>query len=177
MAAKTQSALNRMKIDDLVAYAMEEHGLVVDTDTQQKDDIIDMILAAQEDEGGTPPEDSQEDESPDLDESEDDKPKQPKTKPTKAKTEADQKSAGEKRRWVKIHNQEGDVGDKPVFIGCSGDEILVAREKWVHMKQKHINVLKAAKETHFRDRQPRNVDRYRFEVRDTKPDDAEMDEG
>lgn len=153
---KSKSALNKMGEEKLIEYAMTEHGLVIDADVDTKDDIVEKILLAQEDEGA--------DLSEDNSEVEDNQ---------KASEKIDNKSKGEKRVWVKISNEEGEIGDKPVFVGCSGDEVLVHRDTWVHMKIKHLNQLKAAVETHFKDGVARDVPRYRTEVSEKKPEDAE----
>jgi len=133
-----------------------------------------MILSAQDDNGDeTPPDtDTDTDADADADADADKKPVIDK-KPPKKSEEVSQKAAGEKRIWIKIFNSSGVDGDRPVFVSCSGDAVLIKREKWAHVKQKHVNVLDGAVETHFEDRVPRPVRRYRYEKSATKPDDAE----
>lgn len=176
MAAKTKNELKKMKVKDLVAHAMEFHGLVVDLDKENKDSVIAMIWDAQEDEGEVPGEDVKGVKKDSAKDESSAPPASiiPETKKTdkKASVDEQQKAAGEKRRWIKILNEAGDLGDQPVFLGCSGDEVLVKREQWVHLKQKHINQLDAAIATEFSDRKPRNVKRYRYEVSDSNPAEA-----
>ena len=171
---KSANALKKMKVEELVEFGMREHGLVFDTEKESKTEIIEMILSAQDDNGDeTPPDTESNIVTGELSDGAGEMENVQDLKSPKKSEEANQKAVGEKRIWLRIFNAPGPSGELPVFLGCSGDAILVKREKWVNVKQKHINILDSAVETHFEDRVPRPVRRYRFEKSATKPDDAE----
>ena len=51
--------------------------------------------------------------------------------------------------YVRIANQEGAAGDKPVFLQVNGYPVLIHRERWVKLRTFFLPSLKHAVETHF----------------------------
>lgn len=70
--------------------------------------------------------------------------------------------SAEDRIWVRIGADENDP--HPVFVGCNGDEVLIPRESWQHVKRKHVYVLQTARQTVYRDNVASSVASYALTI-------------
>ena len=180
----SKSALKNMTKEDLINVFMEEHGGVAqDTDTKQ--DLIDKILAAQEDAGDVVPDDTITGDTANNPTADEDK--QPPENDPAAEDDYEAVLAkaikeSQRRVWVKIANDDGVGGTDKVYLAAGDENALVEREVWVHLKMIHVDVLRNCVEVRYKgDGKGNTIEykqrRFKFEIRDqpNKPaDDLEQ---
>lgn len=113
--------LKAMTKADLAGIIMQDFGKVPD-DNAKKDDLIEQILALQNNGTGGP--DPLMDSDNAMDTRHDDT--------SNSSKEIDP----EGRTWIKIANDEHDTSD--VFLCHNGDSCVIKRERWAHVKNKFI---------------------------------------
>lgn len=182
MSKLTEAQLKKLGVDELKRILVDQYKEELIGD-EKKSDLIAMILDHQ----NSPAVDGETGGAPAVvgdDSGSEDEAETPAAVTEKAPSSKKQKRDPHERVWLKVFNDDSPTGTQDVFLAVNDDNVMIKRERWVHVKMLHVRALGRAMETHYRREKDEygkeiqkavNVRRYKFDVRPGGPKDMPED--